>query len=361
MPDMFVMPFRPAYDSNGRFAPGAQAWFTLSETNTPYPVYADEALSVQQPNPLIADGLGKFPRSYLDPGVDYRVRVYLAEATVGIDDPLTDHDYDPYVPSDMGATGPRGPSAIVIDPVVPTATLPPGTPASASAASMGGGVYRISLGIPQGAPGTSGALGDGAYGDITVSGGGTNLQITLGAITNADMAPVPAYTVLGNSSAGASQPWSLPIGVTNDADILNKGLADLRYTKLADKATVAQYRNATANKYLTADIPWSAAATVVLTPGTNVAVNMSNGFNFSLAMAGNYTLSNPTNTKDGQSGLIYIVQDGTGSRTLAYGTAWKFAGGTDPVLSTAANAVDVLSYQVRSSGFIVASLSKAWA
>jgi len=328
MPDMFVMPFRPAYDSNGRFAPGAQAWFTLSETNTPYPVFADEALTVEQENPLIADGLGKFPRSYLDPSVDYRLRVYLADSTVGIDDPLTDHDYDPYVPSDMGSAGPRGPSAIVIDPVVPTVTLAPGSPASASAAPMGGGVYRLSLGIPQGAAGTSGALPDGDKGDITVSGGGSALAIGAGAT------PVALTVAQVNAMLGVGAVAAL------------------------GEATVAQYRDKTADKVLTTDIVWDAADTVVLTPGTNVAVNMANGFNFSLAMGGPYTLQNPTNTKNNQSGLIYIVQDGTGGRTLGYGTAWKFEGGVDPVLSTAANSVDVLSYQVRSSGFIVCSLAK---
>jgi hypothetical protein len=353
MPDMFVMPFRPAYDSNGRFAPGAQAWFTLSETNTPYPVYSDEALTTQQPNPLVADGLGKFPRSYLDPGVDYRVRVYVAEATVGIDDPLTDHDYDPYVPSDMGSAGPRGPSAIVIDPVVPTTTVSPATPASASAASLGAGVYQLSLWIPQGAAGSSGALGDGVYGDITVSGSGTNLQITAGVIALADMAPLAANSIIGNNTGAGATPIALTTAQVNTMLGIS-GVASLA------EATVAQYRAATADKVLTTDIAWSAAATVILTPGTNVAVDMSSGFNFSLAMGGAYTLSNPTNTKDGQSGMIYIVQDGTGSRTLAYGTNWKFEGGTDPILSTTPNAVDVLNYQVRSSTFIVASLAKAF-
>jgi hypothetical protein len=51
----------------------------------------------------------------------------------------------------------------------------------------------------------------------------------------------------------------------------------------------------------------------------------------------------------GQSGSIFIVQDGTGSRTLAYGSYWDFAGGTAPTLTTTANAVDRIDYVVRSS------------
>jgi hypothetical protein len=86
---------------------------------------------------------------------------------------------------------------------------------------------------------------------------------------------------------------------------------------------------------------------------------MSSGFNFSMTMDGDYTLSNPTNTKNGQTGCIVLTQDGTGTQTLAYGSNWKFAGGTDPVLSTAAGSVDILFYQVISSSVIFANLVKA--
>jgi hypothetical protein len=70
-------------------------------------------------------------------------------------------------------------------------------------------------------------------------------------------------------------------------------------------------------------------------------------------------LETPRTSKAGQSGSIVIKQDGTGSRTLAYSGNWKFAGGTDPVLSTAANAKDVLFYQALSATEIVGTLTKA--
>ena len=86
-----------------------------------------------------------------------------------------------------------------------------------------------------------------------------------------------------------------------------------------------------------------------LTDGANVSVDLSASNNYALTLAGNRTLDNPTNIVAGQSGSIFIVQDATGSRTLAYGTYYDFAGGTAPTLSTAADAVDRIDYLVRSA------------
>jgi len=90
-------------------------------------------------------------------------------------------------------------------------------------------------------------------------------------------------------------------------------------------------------------------AIVTLTDGATVTPDMADGNNFSLTLGGNRTLANPTNLTAGQSGSIFLVQDGTGSRTLAYGTYYDFAGGTAPTLTTTANAVDRIDYVVRST------------
>ncbi len=89
---------------------------------------------------------------------------------------------------------------------------------------------------------------------------------------------------------------------------------------------------------------------VALTDAATIAVDMSLGNNFSVTLAGNRTLGDPTNVTAGQSGVIVVTQDGTGSRTLAYaGTKYKFAGGTAPTLTTTAAAVDVLAYYCESA------------
>jgi hypothetical protein len=78
--------------------------------------------------------------------------------------------------------------------------------------------------------------------------------------------------------------------------------------------------------------------------------------NFSITLSENATLANPSNVTAGQSGCIFISQDATGGRTLAYGANWDFAGGNQPNLSNAANAVDLLVYTVRTTTSIQAQL-----
>ena len=87
----------------------------------------------------------------------------------------------------------------------------------------------------------------------------------------------------------------------------------------------------------------------VLTDGATITPDLADSNNFSVTLGGNRTLANPTNTVAGQSGSIFITQDGTGSRTLAYGTNYDFAGGTAPTLSTTAGAVDRIDYVVRTA------------
>lgn len=93
-----------------------------------------------------------------------------------------------------------------------------------------------------------------------------------------------------------------------------------------------------------------------LSDGASITPDMATGNFFSVTLGGNRTLENPTNLQPGQSGCIWITQDGGGSRTLAYGSYWDFAGGTAPTLTTTGGAVDVLVYAVESTTHITAQL-----
>jgi len=86
-----------------------------------------------------------------------------------------------------------------------------------------------------------------------------------------------------------------------------------------------------------------------LSDGTNISVNLAANNHFSVTLAGNRTLDNPSNIVAGTSGSFFITQDGTGSRTLSYGSQYDFAGGTAPTLTTTAAAVDRIDYIARTT------------
>lgn len=88
-----------------------------------------------------------------------------------------------------------------------------------------------------------------------------------------------------------------------------------------------------------------------LTDAATIGITLADANNFTVTLGGNRTLSNPTDiaSRIGQTGSIDVTQDGTGSRTLSYGTYYEFAGGTAPVLTTTAGATDILVYKVKSA------------
>ncbi len=103
-------------------------------------------------------------------------------------------------------------------------------------------------------------------------------------------------------------------------------------------------------------VPFSA-----LTDGANIAVNSALSNNFSVTLGGNRTLDNPSNLTDGMILNFYIEQDGTGTRTLAFGSKYKFAGGVSTI-STAASARDFISccYNL-TDDILLCNLTKAYA
>ena len=98
-----------------------------------------------------------------------------------------------------------------------------------------------------------------------------------------------------------------------------------------------------------------------LADGATITIDMADSNNFSVTLAGNRTFANPSNDTAGQSGSIFITQDGTGSRTASWGTDWEFAGGTAPTLTTTAAASDRIDYVIRSGTSIQAVATLALA
>ena len=86
-----------------------------------------------------------------------------------------------------------------------------------------------------------------------------------------------------------------------------------------------------------------------LTSATTITPDFADSNNFTCTLGHNATIANPTNLTAGQSGSIFLVQDGTGSRTVSWGDSWEFAGGTAPTLTTDASSVDRIDYVVRTT------------
>lgn len=191
---------------------------------------------------------------------------------------------------------------------------------------------------------------------------------TFNSLADAFVAALPTFrdqlTAFGaymdGVEAGATD-WGDILGSIADQTDLQAALdAKADAGSSVSAASTSETRTGTSTtKAVTPGGLFGAAQLVTLTDGATITPDFSAGINFTVTLGGNRTLANPSNSKQ-QSGVIIVKQDGTGSRTLAYGSNWKFPGGA-PTLTTAASATDMISYIVQGDGTILAVISKAFA
>ena len=101
----------------------------------------------------------------------------------------------------------------------------------------------------------------------------------------------------------------------------------------------------------------AAANITALTSATTITIDMATACHHSVTLGHNATFAAPSNQVVGQAGSIFITQDGTGSRTASFNSAFKFVGGTAPTLTTTAAAVDRIDYVIVSSNVIHCAVS----
>jgi hypothetical protein len=82
-----------------------------------------------------------------------------------------------------------------------------------------------------------------------------------------------------------------------------------------------------------------------LTDGATIDWNLSTQQVAKVTLGGNRTLNAPTNQQAGAFYSLAIIQDGTGSRTLTFNSAYKFTGATAPTLTTTASAKDIIIFK----------------
>ena len=143
---------------------------------------------------------------------------------------------------------------------------------------------------------------------------------------------------------------SADIGVCA-ANVPDTSLADIRYlrTSVTVDTTLLGTKTVRDGQFVISTSARAVNPITTLTDATSIAVDFLTGNNFMVTLEDNRTLAAPSNATAGQTGLIYIAQDGTGNRTLGYNTVYKFVSGSVPVLTTTANAMDMLVYSARSA------------
>lgn len=153
--------------------------------------------------------------------------------------------------------------------------------------------------------------------------------------------------------------WLVPISV--DADTASFALDDLTDVDLTTAApsaddvlaydgadwvpvaTVAQATDATTAERVEETV-------VTANSGASYAVDCSAGSAWVLTLTDSPTLSFSNVPTGGYGVTLVLTQDGTGSRTVTWPAAVAWAGGSAPTLSTAANAVDVITLFTPDSG-----------
>lgn len=90
-----------------------------------------------------------------------------------------------------------------------------------------------------------------------------------------------------------------------------------------------------------------------------ILLDFSANNNFEVTLQGNSTLAPSVSPSGGQSGAVFIRQDGTGSRTLAYSGGWSFSNGSAPTLTVTPSGVDLLAYYAPNTSTIVGNLIAA--
>jgi hypothetical protein len=150
--------------------------------------------------------------------------------------------------------------------------------------------------------------------------------------------------------------------VTSAGSALTIAAGVVTFAKMASAAiaSASEYLANTASKLISVAAAWAAAVPVTITFAASQTLDFNTFINGKITLTANMTLQTPTNLKPGQCGCIEFIQDATGSRTLNMTNAsFISASGTDITLSTAANARDLIFYQVLADSKVLLNAVKA--
>jgi hypothetical protein len=140
---------------------------------------------------------------------------------------------------------------------------------------------------------------------------------------------------------------SATIDATNAANISSGVLPDGR----VPKAAAADVRSGADNaKFVTSFALSGSAAEQTLADAATILWDMSLGYNARATLGGNRTLAAPTNAIAGLTYVLRVVQDATGSRTLAWSSCFNWGVAGAPALTTTAGKHDLVSLYCTAGG-----------
>ena len=185
--------------------------------------------------------------------------------------------------------------------------------------------------IPRGSPGASGALGDGVYGDISVTGTGSVLTVVAGAITLAKMANLASAGVVGATAPGAPSVLSFATVKTNLALVkADVGLSNVDNTSDANKPVSTATQTALNLK--------QNLVPNIQTPATNAASIVPTFSNDQVNLTGHTVaidFDNPTGTAQDGWGIVLRVKDNGVAKAITYDTQYRAFGASLPTTTIA--------------------------
>jgi hypothetical protein len=182
-------------------------------------------------------------------------------------------------------------------------------------------------------------------GDIAVTGTVDGIDIATDVAANTLKVTNATHTgeVIGSGSLSLTA-----TAITSKAE-LTSGLSTNDEFLISDSGVLKRMDASVFKDFLSSEITaYTAQQTftrATVTDGATVTWLLGSAQVGVLTLGGNRTMASPgAEMKNGGTYVLFVIQDATGSRTLTWDAVYKWAEGITPVLSTAANAIDILTF-----------------
>lgn len=164
-----------------------------------------------------------------------------------------------------------------------------------------------------------------------------------------------ASRIVAQSSGFILQDWA-----GTAFGLLSFGGTTSSFPALKRSSTTLQARLADDSAFANIEAAQVVTPTQTLTDAATITFNANISAVVEVTLTATGRTLTPSNLKAGGSYLLFIKQDATGGKTITTWTNFKWPGGVAPTLSTAANAVDIIS-GISDGTFIYASIQNGFA